>query len=328
MKHQRHWYKGDTHLHTTNSDGVLSLPLMTAYCRKRGLDWAIITDHNYYSVESPYEEDGLLVIPGEEITAKPGHFNLWGAKAPMDPPYTLETFEDYKTLINAAKEVGAIGSVNHPFCKKCGWHLPLEGFEMDCVEVWNAPQHLDNMTNIRWWHEQLLKGRRIAAVGGSDYHKDYYVTRLVAMPTTICYAASKSAGDILAALRGGHSVITQGPHKTMVYMTCGDAFVGQSVAWEKGISVDIKAVRVKPGHRVVVYNNDRVIYDRKVLSGGTHEVRLEVPEKGFVRVEVLYEYKHIAKVVYKAISKKMAPLDAGLPLPPFVYCLTNPLFFE
>ncbi|MEI6578174.1 MAG: CehA/McbA family metallohydrolase [Eubacteriales bacterium] len=328
MENQRKWLKGDTHLHTINSDGKLTTPQLIEALKKKGLDWAIITDHNFSAADAPYFDGDLLIIQGEEITANPGHVNVWGAKMPYSAPYVMECFEDYLKIIDDAKSIGATVSVNHPFCKNCGWFMPLEGFPMDCVEVWNAPMHIDDMTNIRWWHNELLKGRRIGAVGGSDYHKDYYVTDLLAMPTTVCFARSNTQEDVLEALRNGNSVITQGPDKTMVYLTCGDAFVGETVQWKKGITVKVNAEKIKKGHRLVVYNNDIILYNYKIKKAGTHTVDLEVKEKGFVRVEVLYEYNPISKLVYKFIINKKMPKDKGIPLPPYAYCLTNPIFFE
>lgn len=328
MENQRKWLKGDTHLHTTNSDGNLTTAQLIKNLKKKGLNWAIITDHNFNAADAPYFDGDLLIIQGEEVTANPGHVNIWGKKMPYPPPYVMDGIDDYIKIINDAKTAGATISVNHPFCKKCGWYMPLEGFPMDCVEVWNAPMHIDDMTNIRWWHNELLKGRRIGAVGGSDYHKDYRVTDLVAMPTTICFAKSNTQEDILEALRNGNSIITQGPDKTMLYLTCGDAFVGETIKWNKDITVNVKAEKMKRGHRLVVYNNDTVLYDYKNNKFGSHTVNLEVKEKGFVRVEVLYEFKSFSKLVYKFIISKMMPSDKGLPIPPYAYCLTNPIFFE
>lgn len=328
MSNQRQWLKGDTHLHTTNSDGNLTTAELTERCKKNGLDWAIITDHNFPAVDAPYYDGDLLIIQGEEVTGRPGHFNVFGAKMPISAPYKLQSFEDYIEIINQAKATGAVISVNHPFCKRCTWHLPLDGFPMDCVEVWNAPMHIDNMTNIRWWHNQLLQGRRISAVGGSDYHKDYYVTNLLATPTTVCYAKSNTQADILDALKNGNSFITQGANKTMLYLTCGDAFVGETVQWNEGIKVQVKAEKIKRDHRLVVYNNDVVLFDQKAKKSGTLSAELEVFEKGFVRVEVLYEYKSVAKAIYKQAVKKLMPKDVGITIPPFAYCLTNPIYFE
>lgn len=45
------WYKGDTHLHTTNSDGNMTPEKLISECKKIGLDYMIITDHNYNTIK-------------------------------------------------------------------------------------------------------------------------------------------------------------------------------------------------------------------------------------------------------------------------------------
>ena len=64
MEQKRIWLKGDTHLHTTNSDGIRTPEQLIGDCKKRGLDWIIITDHNYNTIgEKSYMDGELLVIP-------------------------------------------------------------------------------------------------------------------------------------------------------------------------------------------------------------------------------------------------------------------------
>ena len=43
---ERKWFKGDTHLHTINSDGVLTKGQLVEYCKKQGLNFIIITDRH------------------------------------------------------------------------------------------------------------------------------------------------------------------------------------------------------------------------------------------------------------------------------------------
>lgn len=64
----RIWLKGDTHLHTCNSDGKLTPGQLVEACQQAGLDYAIITDHNYNTVKASYTDKNLLVMQGQEIT--------------------------------------------------------------------------------------------------------------------------------------------------------------------------------------------------------------------------------------------------------------------
>lgn len=59
------WYKGNLHLHTTNSDGTLSPLEMIKQYQKKGFHFLSITDHNKLTeVKEPAE---LLLIKGEEL---------------------------------------------------------------------------------------------------------------------------------------------------------------------------------------------------------------------------------------------------------------------
>ena len=197
----RIWLKGDTHLHTCNSDGKLTPGQLVEACQQAGLDYAIITDHNYNTVKASYTDKNLLVMQGQEITDDLGHINVWGKKVPQDPPYILKTTEDYDAVLAPCREAGATISVNHPFCSMCGFHMDLEHFHFDCVEVWNTIHHSDNVKNMNWWHNQLLQGNHIAAVGGSDFHKD--IAEAAGQPHHHCAHHRQNRGSCFAGTARG-----------------------------------------------------------------------------------------------------------------------------
>ena len=257
----RIWLKGDTHLHTCNSDGKLTPGQLVEACQQAGLDYAIITDHNYNTVKASYTDKNLLVMQGQEITDDLGHINVWGKKVPQDPPYILKTTEDYDAVLAPCREAGATISVNHPFCSMCGFHMDLEHFHFDCVEVWNTIQHSDNIKNMNWWHNQLLQGNHIAAVGGSDFHKDIGPLKLLANPTTIVHTTAKTEEAVLQALREGRSVVTNKQGTSMIYLTVGDANVGDTVSYAPGLTGKVAVTKFKKGHTIKVFNNNDVILE-------------------------------------------------------------------
>ena len=104
----RIWLKGDTHLHTCNSDGKLTPGQLVEACQQAGLDYAIITDHNYNTVKASYTDKNLLVMQGQEITDDLGHINVWGKKVPQDPPYILKTVEDYDAVLQVIQDDAGI----------------------------------------------------------------------------------------------------------------------------------------------------------------------------------------------------------------------------
>ena len=58
-------------------------------------------------------------------------------------------------------------------CSLCPWLFEFEGIIYDAVEVWNGPMRKDNLKAVKWWDDQLKQGRRLPAIGGSDYHRDF-----------------------------------------------------------------------------------------------------------------------------------------------------------
>ena len=324
---ERLWLKGDTHLHTINSDGVLTKGQLVDACKAKGLDFMIITDHNYNSVNESYFDDDMLVIQGQEITGLPGHVNVWGKKVPLDPPYELETAEDYERILSKCKKAGAVISVNHPFCSNCPFRLDLEAYPFDCVEVWNTVQHSDNMKNRDWWVSQLLKGNKIGAVGGSDYHRNYAKLNILAVPTTIVNAEDKTPKSVLKAMVEGRSVVTNSPNGTMIYMNCGNAGLGDTVKLDDCQKLELKITNLKKGHVIKVYNNEKVIFEHKATKNAQmYLTTVDIKERGFVRCEVVYKFSAPLKKVYTVIESRF--LNAGGDVPEFLWAFTNPIWVE
>ena len=328
----RRWFKGDTHLHTTNSDGKLHQYELIAYCKKIGLDWMMITDHNYNTVERSYSSDGLTVIQGQELTGYNGHVNVWGAKIPAEPPYNLDDMDGYTTLTEAARANGATVSVNHPFCSNCPFRLDLDSFPMDCVEVWNTIQHSDNNKCLKWWNEKLLEGRHLPAVGGSDFHKNYGGAKVLAMPTTITYAKSNSAEDILQAIREGRSVVTNSPDSSMIYLEVEGAGLGDSIELKDGLTGKITATRLHRGFKLRVYNNEKLIYEHTASAyEKSHTAHFGIKEKGFVRAEIDYRLSAPVKKLF-AFAEKNFLTSMGAPVPEtadeLFWAFTNPIWIE
>ena len=214
----------------------------------------------------------------------------------------------------------------------CGFRFNIDGLYCDCVEVWNTIQHSDNMINRDWWVDQLMAGNRLAAVGGSDFHKEYVpgTEMLIACPTTIVLAEENTTEAILRAMREGRSVITNSPNSTMIYLTCGNAVIGDTVDFDKHKTIDVKIEKLLPFHKVTVYNNKTPIY--RFESGfkkyNEYSFSCTVKEKGFVRVEVTYEYKGAAKGVYKFAEEKFLGSKNKNGFPPFIRAFTNPIWFD
>lgn len=327
------WYKGDTHLHTTNSDGNMTPEKLISECKKIGLDYMIITDHNYNTIKKSRFDGDMLIIQGQELTDEPGHVNVWGAKVPHDPPHKLDTVEDYKKLIDASREAGATISLNHPFCSNCPFLLDKDEFKFDTVEVWNTVQHSDNLKNMEWWHEQLLKGNKIMAVGGSDHHRYYGPVSFLAVPTTYVLAEEKTADSILKAIREGRSVVTNSPKSSMIYLTVGSAQVGDTAKLSENDTTEITITKFKKGHKLVVYNNDKVIFTHTAEKNfKTWSAQFKIKEAGFIRAEIDYNLGPVSTRVV-AFAERTFLGNRGVKktnktMPEMFWAFTNPIWIE
>ena len=115
---------------------------------------------------------------------------------------------------------------------------------------------LDNLKTINWWHQKLLEGKKIAVVGGSDFHKNYYGVKIWGLPMTLLYARSNSVPDLLDAIKRGRAVITANPKAAYIDMRCGNYVVAKPSSSRRRRSRN-KYIAPKARAAVVVLNNDQ-----------------------------------------------------------------------
>ncbi|MDP3178039.1 MAG: CehA/McbA family metallohydrolase, partial [Spirochaetaceae bacterium] len=151
---------GDLHVHTLNSDGDYPTAEVIEQCKAAGLDFVALTDHNNTAQnEEIGRPEGILVLPGMEYTNYRGHANFF-FRGPSDFRNDLlsRSREDMLAVLGAARAMGALVSVNHPFCDLCPWEFGLDALGMDLVEIWNGPMKESDMRAVAWWHSLLSTG--------------------------------------------------------------------------------------------------------------------------------------------------------------------------
>jgi predicted metal-dependent phosphoesterase TrpH len=84
----------DLHLHTTASDGVLTVETLPAAARRAGVDWVAVTDHDIVHPElsAPVTvHDGITVVRGIELRVDAGPLTVDLLGYGVDPTPELET---------------------------------------------------------------------------------------------------------------------------------------------------------------------------------------------------------------------------------------------
>jgi hypothetical protein len=280
---------GDLHVHTVNSDGVLRTFELLDLCRRSGLDFVALTDHNNTRQNDEIvDADGITVIPGMEYTNYRGHANFFFPEGHgrLDADPLSNGFEEMRDTLAAARGMGATISLNHPYNDLCPWTFGFEGFPWDMVEAWNGTADPGDARTIAWWHDLLCRGGRAPIVGGSDFHR-HEPLRAVGTPSTFVYAASRSADDIVAGLRAGRSFIAfsrAGPHLDLRVEGRGFGERATLAGPVEGMAV----VRLaKAGDRARLLNGRGNVKEWQIPYDGEHATRFAAaPDAMFYRLEV------------------------------------------
>jgi hypothetical protein len=243
------WYAGDLHVHSHDSgDASPSLDEIAAFARGRGLDFVEISDHNTVSqldffVDAQARHPDLLFVPGIEFTTYAGHANAVGATAWVDH----KIGQPGVTIDAAAEQIaaqGALLSINHPAfelgdaCIGCSWRHDLSAAKIQAVEVSTGSVLraglLFGTQTFAYWEKLLSTGQHVAAIGGSDDHRAGQSQGLtdspIGSPLTLVHAAELSTPAILAAIRGGKTVVKMhGPEDPMVELASSVAPAGDTI---------------------------------------------------------------------------------------------------
>ncbi len=160
-------FLADLHVHTSSSpDGRSSLKELVSAAKAAGLHAMAITDHNLCSeiTESP---EGLLLIPGCEISTKAGHITGLFLERPID----LEALGKLPSPESAAAAIHLAGGLAvwaHPY-QKAGAAPESLSFPIDAIETANARADL-KVKDANKRAEFLANQRGLPSVGGSDAH--------------------------------------------------------------------------------------------------------------------------------------------------------------
>jgi hypothetical protein len=275
------WYRGNTHSHSTVSDGRLPVAERFAGYRSAGYDFLVLTDHRKVSDVSAYTDAAFLAISGSEVHPP----NPYGGDRYHIVAVNIHApIHDQDCHPNDAiaqiKAQGGEAILCHPYW--CGHTLadlaPLDGYL--AVEVYNDTcMRIGKGYSEAHWDELLDKVGPcwgIAADDAHDVEEDCYHAWIMVK------APSLDLPSILQALRGGAYYATQGPEIADLRVEEDRAAAGDEPK---------RRVIVETSPAAAVYFKAQRSHGRRVLpTGGELLTRAEYPlhrgEK-YVRVEVV-----------------------------------------
>jgi hypothetical protein len=327
----RDWYRGDMHLHTVHSDGQWLPEQLVAGARAAGLDFIVSTEHNTSSASGiwgRHARKDLLIIDGEEITTRNGHFLAAGLRAGtwIDWRYRA-TDVVMARFVREIHHDGGIAIAAHPYCPFVGCRWKFGYDEVDAVEVWNGPWTPDDEVALQHWdamlverasagelvggdlHEHSMRGGAwLPAVGGSDSHHE---GQAIGLPQTVVLATDLTRSAVLAGLRAGHAYVAESAAVSLQLTASAGtrtATIGDRLAARPADLVEV-ALRVTgaPGTTAFLFTDEGQVFERAVPHSGQLTWTTRPRASAYVRAEV-----------------RRAPAIPGLPGP--MVAFTNPIF--
>ncbi len=170
-------YHFDLHCHSYfSADGVASPEALIAAAKRKGLHGFAMTDHNTceavdYMIERGLMRadgqpiDGLLIIPGVEVTTDDGHLLCLGAKLP-----NLKG-RPAAEVVERIHEAGGLAVPPHPYdIFRAGIRRAvLDTLEIDALEVFNAATTLHRYNKKAFKYAQE---RNLPMTASSDAHHE------------------------------------------------------------------------------------------------------------------------------------------------------------
>ena len=319
------WYRGGVHLHTLHSDGRRTLRQMADAARGERLEFIVSTEHNTHSASlhwGKHAGDDLLVVNGEEVTTREGHWLAVGLPAGAWVDWRYRSADDQlPRFLEQVRGLGGMAVIAHPSVPipSTGWGFGALA-EADGVEVWNGPWTLDDEGTLLRWHSLLTTGTFVPALGCSDSHGH---DQPVGLPQTVVRADSLSAGAVVRAMKEGRSYLAESADVTVDLVVQGPAATATCGERLEASATDLVTVRLKvtgvPGCSGTLIAATGPVAAGVASDDGTLTLEQSLPAAAlrFVRAEVR-----------RPAVDAVPPNPVSDPVGTAMVAMTNPVFVD
>lgn len=209
FKKKGNWYKGNLHLHTTNSDGTYTPEQICTVYKKKGYDFISITDHGKTTIiKNPVSS--FLLIEGAELNIGDFHVVALGLKK----EFNVENFS-YQKIINEINKRGGYPVIAHPYWSSLSSYDLLKLKDYIGIEIYNntCEKAKGKGYSTVHWDEILQKGRKILGFASDDAHHkpSEYTEDDVAGSFIMVKTSGLSKRNILNSIKNGLFYSSTGP---------------------------------------------------------------------------------------------------------------------
>jgi len=196
---QVRYYKGNTHCHTTNSDGWATPDSTAKYYKSLGFDFLVMTDHNYYTNGEAINIPGFLLINGEEITMSGTHINGYRLSRLINPSgYTVQR------AIDSVNAQNGIAVLNHPRIAET-WYTYSMVMALNNITHFEVLNYLSEVTGL--WDSLLTQGNRTFYGMAAD---DSHYAFMCGAAWIMVKAGALQRDSILKSIKNGNFYATNG----------------------------------------------------------------------------------------------------------------------
>jgi len=200
------WLRGNLHCHPRPRE----IPFDVAvHYRKLGYGFVVLTEHDhFYSTDDidSWDNQGLVLIPGNEITKDGPHILHIGADRRIEPD------ENRQKVIDQINSSSGFAVMNHPNLSGNFDSTPmdclrkLQGYQ--AIEIYNdgGARGVGNPYATDKWDMLLTEGRRIWGIATDDYHGPLHAGNGWVM----AYVQHRDRDGILEALQRGRFYASTG----------------------------------------------------------------------------------------------------------------------
>lgn len=200
------WLRGNLHTHTANSDGPgTPREIVRAYA-ERGYDFLMLSDHDFATDVSVIDARGMVLIPGNEVTANGPHMLHVGAREAVEPS------PDRQAVLDAIAANGGFAVMCHPNWERDFNHCSQEDLERlkgyAGIEIFNTVVSWlrGNANATDRWDRLLGSGRRTWGFANDDCHKESDI----GFAWNVVQSAQRDASSIVDAMRDGRFYASTG----------------------------------------------------------------------------------------------------------------------
>jgi hypothetical protein len=178
------WYRGNTHAHTTESDGDSSPEYVARWYKNHGYAFLVLSDHNVFTDPATLAslvDSTFLLIPGEEVTSSfdgaSVHVNGLNLPGLVEPRSAESLVATIQANVDAVREVEGVPHINHPNFQWSFGADELGRIERDrLLEIWNGHPTVHNdggggVPSVEHvWDVLLTGGKRVYGLAVDDAH--------------------------------------------------------------------------------------------------------------------------------------------------------------